>query len=308
MPINSLQSLAEYIIEGHVCAKLAVASCAEGFVLRACVEANAKGIAEPILVGDLELAEKLAAERDLDLSPFEKYHVPDPTEAVAKCIELVKNGHASAIMKGKVNTDILLRGILNKETGMPPKGVLSHVGLFNAPNADRLMIVTDAGINIAPNMQRKVDIVKNALRVAKVLKIEQPKVAMLAATEKVIYPAMPATLDAQMVAKMAEQGEFGNALVAGPFALDLAVSMRAVECKGVDNPVAGKADILVAPDIESGNILYKSLTALMNLDMAGMVVGSEVPIVLPSRGDTDRTKFYSIALAITMAMGEKESP
>ncbi|MCT4536408.1 bifunctional enoyl-CoA hydratase/phosphate acetyltransferase [Halodesulfovibrio sp.] len=308
MPITSLQSLADYIIEGRVATKLAVAACAEGFVLRACVEAYTKGIAEPILVGDIELAEKLAAERDLDLSPFEKHHIPDPAEAVTKCIALVKEGHAGAIMKGKVNTDVLLRGVLNKETGMPPKGVLSHVGVFNAPDEDRLMLITDAGINIAPNMQRKVDIVKNALRIAKMLKIEQPKVAMLAATEKVIYPAMPATLDAQMVAKMAEQGEFGDALVAGPFALDLAVSMRAVESKGVDNPVAGKADILVAPDIESGNILYKSLTALMNRDMAGMVAGSEVPIVLPSRGDTDRTKFYSIALAMIMAMDKKESP
>lgn len=308
MPITSLQSLADYIIEGRVTTKLAVAACAEGFVLRACIQAYSKGIAEPILVGDIELAEKLAAERDLDLSPFEKHHIPDPTEAVTKCITLVKEGRAGAIMKGKVNTDVLLRGVLNKETGMPPKGVLSHVGVFNAPNEDRLMLITDAGINIAPNMQRKVDIVKNALRVAKMLNMQQPKVAMLAATEKVIYPAMPATLDAQMVAKMAEQGEFGDALVAGPFALDLAVSMRAVESKGVDNPVAGKADILVAPDIESGNILYKSLTALMNRDMAGMVAGSEVPIVLPSRGDTDRTKFYSIALAMIMAMDKKESP
>ena len=306
MPITSLQSLANHIIEGHTTTKLAVAACAEGFVLRACVEAYEKGIAEPILVGNIELAEEMATKRDLDLSPFEKHHVPEPADAVTKCIELVKSGHASAIMKGRVNTDVLLRGILNKETGMPPKGVLSHIGLFNSPNEERLMILTDAGINIAPNMQRKIDIVKNALKVAKVLKIEQPKVAMLAATEKVIYPAMPATLDAQMVAKMAEQGEFGDAQVAGPFALDLAVSKRAVECKGVTNPVAGKADILVAPDIESGNILYKSLTALMNLDMAGIVAGSEVPIVLPSRGDTDRTKFYSIALAIAMAMNEKE--
>ena len=142
MPINSLQSLADYVIEGHVCTKLAVASCAEGFVLRACVEAYASGIAEPILVGDIELTEKLAAERDLDLSPFEKHHVPEPAEAVAKCIELVKEGHASAIMKGRVNTDVLLRGILNKDTGMPPKGVLFHKWKDFAPNDDRLMMIT----------------------------------------------------------------------------------------------------------------------------------------------------------------------
>jgi len=301
MTIRTLEGLVERVLGMPGVPRLAVASCAEDFVIQACLAAHKRGLAEPIFVGDREQAARVAERLGADLAPFEFHHAPEPAAAVEQCIRLYRAGDAGAIMKGKVSTDVLLRGVLNKETGVPPAGVLSHVGVFGAPGQDRLMILTDAGINISPNLQRKADIVRNALAVARALGIAAPRVAMLAATEKVIYPAMPATLDAQMVARMGEQGEFGDAQVAGPFALDLAVSARAVECKGVDNPVAGRADILVAPDIESGNILYKALTSMMNVDMAGIVAGSCVPIVLPSRGDTDRTKFFSIALATLMA-------
>ncbi|GFM32078.1 bifunctional enoyl-CoA hydratase/phosphate acetyltransferase [Desulfovibrio subterraneus] len=307
MTIRSLEQLAGHMLGLKIRTRLAVAACAEDFVIQACLAAYEKGLVDPIFVGDQDKVTKIAERLGADMSPFERHHETEPAAAVDLCIKLYKAGDAGAIMKGKVNTDVLLRGVLNKETGVPPTGVLSHVGVFNAPCHDKLMILTDAGINIAPNLQRKADILRNALKVAGALGIEAPRVAMLAATEKVIYPAMPATLDAQMVAKMGEQGEFGDALVAGPFALDLAVSARAVECKGVDNPVAGNADVLVAPDIESGNILYKALTSMMNIEMAGIVAGSSVPVVLPSRGDTDRTKFYSIALATLMAVSSKEA-
>jgi len=307
MTIRSLEAMVERVLAFPVRTRLAVAACAEDFVIQACLAASARNLAEPIFVGDQARVDQIAQRLELDLSGFERHDVPDPAAAVEFCIGLYKSGDAGAIMKGRVNTDVLLRGVLNKATGVPPSGVLSHIGVFGAPGADRLMILTDAGINIAPNLQRKTDIVRNALAVADVLGITAPKVAMLAATEKVIYPAMPATLDAQMVARMSEQGEFGDAMVAGPFALDLAVSARAVACKGVDNPVAGNADILVAPDIESGNILYKALTSLMNIEMAGVVAGSRVPLVLASRGDTDRTKFYSIALATLMAVALKDA-
>lgn len=308
MTIRSLEHLAEHMLALNVRTRLAVAACAEDFVIQACLAAHERGLVDPIFVGDQEKVAHIAGKLGADMSSFERHDVADPAAAVELCIRLYKAGDAGAIMKGKVNTDVLLRGVLNKETGVPPTGVLSHVGVFNAPGHDKLMILTDAGINISPNLQRKADILRNALKVAEALGIAAPRVAMLAATEKVIYPAMPATLDAQMVAKMGEQGEFGDAIVAGPFALDLAVSQRAVECKGVCNPVAGNADILVAPDIESGNILYKALTSMMNIEMAGIVAGSSVPVVLPSRGDTDRTKFYSIALATLMTMAQKEAP
>lgn len=307
MTIRSLESMVELVLASPVRTRLAVAACAEDFVIQACLKAEARGLVDPIFVGDQSKVAEIAEKLELDLSRFERHDVPDPAAAVEFCIGLYKAGQAGAIMKGKVNTDVLLRGVLNKETGVPPEGVLSHVGVFDAPGRDKLMLLTDAGINIAPNLQRKADIVRNALKVARMMGIEAPRVAMLAATEKVIYPAMPATLDAQMVAKMGEQGEFGDAIVAGPFALDLAVSTRAVQCKGVTNPVAGNADILVAPDIESGNVLYKAMTSLMNIDMAGVVAGSRVPLVVASRGDTDRTKFYSIALATLMAVAQKEA-
>lgn len=307
MTVNSLDCMVEKVLASHRCTRLAVAACAEDFVIQACLAASARGLVDPIFVGDQEKVAQISDKLGFDLTAFERHHVADPAAAVDFCIGLYKAGDAGAIMKGKVNTDVLLRGVLNKETGVPPTGVLSHIGVFNAPGRDKLMILTDAGINIAPNLQRKADIVRNALVVARKLGIEAPRVAMLAATEKVIYPAMPATLDAQMVAKMGEQGEFGDAIVAGPFALDLAVSERAVACKGVSNPVAGNADILVVPDIESGNILYKALTSFMNLEMAGVVAGSSVPLVVASRGDTDRTKFYSIALATLMAAEQKEA-
>lgn len=299
--ITSLDELVTRALATGKSTRLAVACCAEDFVIQACLTAYEQGLAEPVFVGDMAKTHAICERLGCDISVFSCYDVPDPVEAVTAAIQLFREGRVAALMKGKVNTDVLLRGILNKVTGVPPQGVLSHVGICNAPQGGRLLFVTDAGINIAPNMQRKVDILKNALHIARALGVHHPRVAMLAATEKVIYPAMPATLDAQLVAKMAEGGEFGDAYVEGPLSLDLAVSPRAVACKGIESEVAGHADILVAPDIESGNLLYKSLAALMNADMASVVAGSAVPLVLPSRGDTDRTKFYSIALATLIA-------
>jgi len=163
------------------------------------------------------------------------------------------------------------------------------------------MLLTDAGVNIRPNLQRKMDILKNAIGVARALGIQQPRAAILAATEKVNFPAMPATLDADLLSKMAADGVFGDALVAGPLALDLAVSKASALLKGVDNPVAGHADILLTPDIESGNILHKALSTLLNIPIASVVVGSSAPVVVPSRGDSQRSTLTSIALAVYLA-------
>ena len=305
-PIASLDALVLRALRASSQTRMAVAACAEEFVMQACVQAHEMGLIEPVFVGHRTKAESVAERIGIRLADFEFHEADEPEYAVQKSLELFHSGSITALMKGRVNTDVLLRGVLNRETGVPPQGVLSHLGLCNAPQKDRLLMITDAGINIAPNLQRKIDIVKNALSVARALGIATPKVAMLAATEKVLYPGMPATLDAQMVSQMAEQGEFGDALVAGPLSLDLAVSARAVDCKGMTHPVCGNADILVAPDINSGNILYKALSALMDTDMAGIVAGSRIPIVLASRGDTDRTKFCSIALATLAATFEKD--
>jgi phosphate butyryltransferase len=284
--------------------RVAVVRCAEGYVLKAAVAAHAKGVAEPILIGDMAKARETAARLGLSLARFRAVEASDDDTALTAALALFKAGEAQLIMKGLISTARLLRAVLDKETGIPARGALSHVAVFERPGTrggGRLMCLTDPGVNIRPNLQRKADIVRNALSVMRALGVTRPRVAMLAATEKVNFPAMPATLDADLISTMARQGEFGDALVAGPMALDIAVSARAARVKGYEHPVAGRADILCVPDIESGNVLYKSLSTFMQADMAGVVMGSQAPIVVPSRGDSDRTKLYSIALGAYLA-------
>lgn len=278
--------------------RVAIARSAEGFVLQAGIHAFEQGVAEPVLIGDAEKTRAVALEHGLDISRFQVIHMPEDEQAVTEAVRLFREGDVAFVMKGLVPTATLLKAVLNKESGVPPEtGILSHVGVFNSPMDKRLMILTDAGVNIAPSLQRKVDILKNAISVARTLGIDRPRCAVLAATEKVNYPAMPATLDGDVISKMAAQGEFGDADVHGPLSLDLSINPRSVACKGMKGPVAGQADILLTPDIESGNILYKSLTSFCQTSIAGVVVGSKVPVVVPSRGDSEQSKFYSLALA-----------
>jgi phosphate butyryltransferase len=280
---------------------VAVARCADAFVLRASIQAHESGLAEPVLIGDLEATKARADECGLDISAFEFIEAKDDPEAVAKSIELHESGRVDLIMKGLVPTATLLRALLKRAGETGTRGVVSHVSVFDSPYDGRLMLLTDAAVNISPSLQRKVDIVKNVLAVARALGFAEPKVALLAATEKVNFPAMPATLDADVIAMMARQGEFGNAQVQGPLSLDLALSETSAQCKGVTGPVAGRADVLVLPDIESANVLYKSLTVFSGCVMAGVVVGTGVPVVVPSRGDSEQTKYNSLALAAYLA-------
>ena len=304
-PITSLEELVRAALvhnENDTMPKVAIARSAEGFVLRAGMEAYERGVAEPVLIGDTEKTRRIADERGLDISLFRQIHMVEDVQAVAEAVRLFREGEVQFIMKGLVSTEILLRAVLNKETGVPrPSHILSHVSVFESPVDGRLMIMTDPGVNITPTLQRKVDILKNALEVARSLGMSQPKAAILAATEKVNYPAMPATLDGDILTKMAGQGEFGDAMVLGPLSLDLAVSRQVADSKCFDSPVAGRADILMTPNIEAGNILYKSLSTLCGCVMAAVVVGSGVPVVVPSRGDSDASKFHSIALATVLA-------
>lgn len=282
--------------------RVAIARSAEGFVLRAGIEAYERGVAEPILVGNMEETQRIADERGLDISPFRQVPVADDAEAVFETVRLFREGEAQLIMKGLVPTATLLKAVLNKETGVPHGGrILSHVAAFESPVDGRLMLLTDPGVNIAPSLQRKVEILKNALEVTRMLGMKVPKAAILAATEKINYPAMPATLDGDILTKMARQGQFGDAEILGPLSLDLAVSRKAAATKRFDSPVAGNADILVTPNIEAGNVLYKSLSTLCGCVMAAVVVGSRVPVVVPSRGDSDASKFHSIALASVLS-------
>lgn len=298
---NNLEEVADLARKAAGGQRVGIARCANAFVLKAGIQAYEAGLAEPVLIGDPEATRKRADECGLDISPFELVPASNDTEAVAKAVELHAAGDIKLIMKGLVPTATLLKALLKYAGETGTRGVVSHIAIFNSPCSGKLMFLSDAAVNISPNLQRKVDIVKNVLAAARALGFEKPKAALLAATEKVNYPAMPATLDADLISKMCAGGEFGDALVHGPLSLDLAVSEISVQCKGYEHPVAGHADILVAPDIESANVLYKSLTVFSNCAMGGVVVGTGVPVVVPSRGDTDQTKFYSLALASYLA-------
>ncbi len=309
--MNSLDDIIRAVQAHGRAMRVAIAPCAERFVLRAALDAASLGLAEPVFIGHRERAFAAAKTFCPNFADYEFIDCQDDVEAVHKAVELYREGRAQLIMKGLVSTSTLLKAVLAKDAGLvTPGGVMSLVSVFDAPrHADddaeqqppRLMLLTDAGMNVRPNLQRKMDILKNALAVARALGIAQPRAAILAATEKVNFPAMPATLDADLLSKMAADGTFGDCLVAGPLALDLAVSPASAKLKGVDNPVAGHADILLTPDIESGNILHKAISTLLGAPIASVVVGSKAPVVVPSRGDSERSKLASIALAVFLA-------
>jgi phosphate butyryltransferase len=282
--------------------RVAIARSADAFVLSAAAEAVARGLAEPILIGDMARTRHIAQELGVPICDFESHQADSDASAVQIAVDLFKSGRAAFIMKGLVPTATLLKAILAKDTGVPRDGgILSHVTVFEAPSDGRLMLLSDAAVNIRPNLQRKVEIVKNALWVARRLGMCAPRVAMLAATEKVNYPAMPATLDADIIAKMGADGAFGDAVIAGPLSLDLAVSPASAAAKGFSGPVAGRAEVLIAPDIESGNVLYKALATMAGRTLASVVVGSRVPVVVPSRADSEASKLHSMALAAYLA-------
>ncbi len=279
---------------------VSVACAQDRDVLKAVDNAKQNGIVEAILVGDQTKIEAIAKEENIDLSGYELIHIEDLAEASLKAVELVSSGKAHMVMKGLVDTGIILKAVLNKEVGLRTGSVLSHVALFDVINYPRLLLVTDAAMNIAPDLQQKKQIIENSLQVARGLDIELPKVAVICAKEKV-NPKMPATVDAGELVKMNENGELTGCIVGGPFALDNAVSEEAAKLKGIDHPVAGKADVLMCPNIESGNILYKTLGFLANAKSAGVIVGAKAPIILTSRADSEETKLNSIALGVLMA-------
>lgn len=281
--------------------KIVSVACAQDTdVMKAIQNAKENGIIEAILVGDLEKMQIIAKEENINLSEYEVIDIKDPAEASLKAVELVSSGKAHMVMKGLVDTGIILKAVLNKEIGLRTGKVLSHVAVFDVLNYPRLLLVTDAAMNIAPNLEQKKQIIENSLEVARGLDIEIPKVGVICAKEKV-NPSMPATVDAGELVKMNENGELTGCIVGGPFALDNAVSEEAAKLKGIDHPVAGKADILMCPNIESGNILYKTLGFLTNAKSAGVIVGAKAPIILTSRADTEEAKLNSIALGVLMA-------
>lgn len=268
--------------------------------LLAATEAAARGLIEPILVGPAQLIRDTAATYKMDIAKFQIVDATDSEDAARKAVALAHDGTAKALMKGALHTEELLHEVVQKGTGLRTEQRLSHVFVMDVPSYPKPLLVTDAAVNIAPDLEVKASIVQNAINLAHVLGVETPRVAVLAAVETV-NPAMQATLDAAALCKMAARGQIKGGIIDGPLAFDNAISADAAKQKHIDSPVSGQVDILVVPEIEAGNMLAKQLTFLADADAAGIVLGATVPIILTSRADNASARLASCAIAVIMA-------
>ena len=284
----------------------AVAHPCEQTALAAALEAGAKGLIVPILVGPVAKIESVAKAGGLDLGKTRIVDAPHSHEAATKAVELVRNGEAEVLMKGSLHSDELLSAVVKKETGLRTARRISHAFIMDVPTYHKVLIVTDAAINIAPVLEEKADICQNAIELAASLGLSPAKVAILAAVETVTTK-MPATIDAAALCKMADRGQITGGILDGPLAFDNAISREAAKIKGITSQVAGDPDILLVPDLEAGNMLAKQLSFLANADSAGLVLGARVPIVLTSRADTVRSKIASCAVAMLSAHARRKT-
>jgi phosphotransacetylase len=283
----------------------AVAHPCEATALAAAIEAGGMGLIAPILVGPAAKIDEVAKAGGIDLGRTRIVEAPHSHAAAAKAVELVRQGEAELLMKGSLHTDELLGAVVSRDTGLRTGRRISHVFIMDVPTYHKVLIVTDAAINIAPALEDKVDICQNAIDLARSLGVKTPKVAILAAVETVTSK-MPATIDAAALCKMAERGQITGGLLDGPLAFDNAISAEAARIKGIKSEVAGDPDILLAPDLEAGNILAKQLSFLANADSAGLVLGARVPIILTSRADSVRSKVASCAVAMMAAHARRQ--
>jgi phosphate acetyltransferase len=278
----------------------AVAHPCDETSLRGALEAAQAGMIVPVLVGLAERIRSVAQSLDLDIEGIEIIDVPHSEGAAEKAVELVRIGKAELLMKGSLHSDELLAAVTKRETGLRTGRRISHVFVMDVPNHPETLFITDAAVNIAPDLQAKRDIVQNAIDLFVDLGLGTPKVAILSAVETVT-PAIPSTIDAAALCKMADRGQIKGGEVDGPLAFDNAINPEAARIKGIKSPVAGKAQILVVPDLEAGNMLAKNLTFLSGADAAGIVLGARVPIILTSRADNVRTRMASCAVAMLLA-------
>ena len=280
--------------------KMAVASAGAEDVLKAVEAARKEGLADSILVGDKKEIIRIADKLGIDPVNYEIIDRLDKTEAARCAVELVRNKKASILMKGMIGTARILKAILNKEIGLRTNRMLSHVYTLQIKGYNRLLTMTDGAMSISPNLEQKAQIIQNAIYYAHSMGIEKPKVAVVAALE-LVNPDMPATIDAACLAKMSERGQIVGGIVDGPLGFDNAISKEAAEHKGVESPVSGEVDIVLVPNIESGNIFAKSLVYLAKAVPAGLLLGAKAPVVLASRADSAQSKLYSIALGVLMS-------
>jgi phosphate acetyltransferase len=284
----------------------AVVHPCEATALAGALEAAAKGLIVPILVGPAARIAEVAGQARLSVDRMQIVDTPHSHGAAAKAVELVRTGQAELLMKGSLHTDELLGAVVAREAGLRTGRRISHVFVMDVPTYHKVLVVTDAAINIAPTLEDKVDICQNAIDLAVSLGVSRPKVAILAAVETVTSK-MPATIDAACLCKMAERGQITSAVLDGPLAFDNAISTDAAATKGIRSEVAGDPDILLAPDLEAGNILAKQLTFLANADSAGLVLGARVPIILTSRADSVRSRIASCAVAMLVAHARRQA-
>lgn len=280
---------------------LSVAVAQDEDVLLSVWNAKKNGIIKgAYLVGNETEIRSIAAEIGMPLQDYEIVNEEDKAEACAAAIKLVREGRASLPMKGFVDTSVILKALLNKEYGLRTGKLICHVGLMQVAGFDRMFLISDSAMTIAPTLEQKADLIRACTEIAHALDNPEPKVAVLCAVEKV-NPKMPATVDAEELTKMNEAGEITGCIVKGPLQMDNAVSPEAAKHKGIDHPVAGYADILITPDIEAGNILNKSMEYFARCEKAGCIMGASKPMVLTSRASSDQSKMNSIALAVLAA-------
>lgn len=275
----------------------AVVHPCDEYALKSALQSYDLGLISPLLVGPEARILAAAEQAGVDISPLEIVDSPHSHGSAEQAVALVREGRARAVMKGALHTDEIMSAVVSKSNGLRSERRMSHVYVMDVPTYPKPLIITDAAINIQPDLQTKADIVQNAVDLAHAIGIETPKVALLSAVET-ITPRMPSTVEAGALCKMADRGQITGAVLDGPLAFDNAVSMRAVATKGINSPVAGQADILVAPDLEAGNMIAKQLVYLAGAEAAGIVLGAKVPIILTSRADNSRARVASAAIAV----------
>lgn len=298
MPIKSFKQLI-YEATWLGPRQVAIAAAAGPHIMAAAREAQSLGMAHCILIDDARTLEKVAAQAEVDISDMTIIDVPVPEEAAHKAMIMARSGDADVVMKGTLATASFLKTALDRDIGLRTSKLLTHVAVFEIPSFSRLLLISDGGVIIAPDIYQRIEIVQNAIDVAHQLGIEEPKVAILAASE-FVNPKIPATVDAANLSKMAERGQIRGGLVDGPLALDNAISVESAQAKGIQSAVAGRADVLIVPDVEAGNLLAKAITYFGGGEMAGVVVGGCAPIVVTSRADSQVTKLVSIALGVLL--------
>lgn len=285
---------------------MAVAHPCDAVSLESAVEAARMGFVKPILVGPAARVRAVARDAGLDITPFELIDAEHSHDSAAKAVELVRAGRAEALMKGSLHTDELMAAVVARETGIRTARRISHCFIMDVPGHADALIITDAAVNISPTLEDKVDILQNAIDLAKALGAPEVRVAILSAMETV-NPKVPSTIEAAALCKMADRGQITGGLIDGPLALDNAISPDAAAIKHIVSPVAGRANVLLVPDLEAGNMLAKSLTFLAGADAAGIVLGARVPIVLTSRADSLLTRLASCAVAVAVAAARRAS-